>query len=107
MDFGREVAKDLLGAYMFRKKNNKAALIDKVIKDLTSVELFKVHGRGINGRTARTRLKLNISLRGKKDPLWEKVWEYYTRATVTIGGGSVVKMFETEHELLVAGKNVE
>ncbi len=107
MDFGRDVARKLLGQYMFGKEKNKTGLIDRVIKDLTSVELFKVHGRGLDGRTARTQLKLNVSLRGKTDKLWQKVWEYYTRATVTTGMGGVVKMFETEHELLAAGKSAE
>ena len=105
MEFGRDVARKLLKAYMFKEKENRGALIERVVKELTSVELFKVHGRGIDGRTARDRLKLNISLRGKNDEFWQKVWEYYTRATVTTGIGGVVKMFETEHELLAAKRS--
>jgi hypothetical protein len=102
MDFGRDVAKKFLGKYMFRKKRDKDAKIDKVVKTLTSVERFKVHGRGIDGRTAREELDLNVKICGKDDPLWKKVWEYYTRAEIACGQGGVAKLFETTHELLTA-----
>jgi len=102
MDFGRDVAKKFLETYMFKRKRDKTAQADKVVTALTSVKLFQVHGRGIDGRKARE-LDLNVKMCGKDDPLWKKVWEYYTRADIACGKGRVAKMFETIHELLMAG----
>jgi hypothetical protein len=101
MDFGRDVAKKFLEAYMFKRKRDKAAKATKVVDALTAVKLFKVHGRGIDGRKAKG-MDLNIKMCGKDDPLWVKIWEYYTRAEIACGKGKVAKMFETTHELLLA-----
>ena len=102
MDFGRDVAKKFLVMYMFKRKKDKDPKADKVVKALTAVKKFKVHGRGIDGRTAREELDLNVKICGKDDPLWKKVWEYYTRAEIACGKGKVAKLFETTHELLTA-----
>jgi hypothetical protein len=102
MDFGRDVAKKFLETYMFKRKKDKAAKVNKAIQALTAVKLFKVHGRGFDGRKAKD-LDLNIKMCGKDDPLWVKIWEYYTRAEIACGKGKVAKMFETTHELLLAG----
>jgi hypothetical protein len=102
MNFGRDVAGKFLAAYMFKNDKNKKAKIKKVVDKLTSVKWFQVHGRGIDGRTAKVELGLNIKMCGKNDPLWKKVWEYYTRAVVVCGKGGIIKMFETTEELLSA-----
>ena len=102
MDFGRDVAKKLLEQYMFKGRKNKAAKIKKVVDTLSSVKRFKVHGRRVDGSTARRELGLKVSLRGKKDNLWNKIWEYYTRAEIAMPRGNASKFVETEHELIVA-----
>jgi len=102
MDFGRDVAKKFLETYMFKRKRDKNSKADKVVERLTAVKTFKVHGRGIDGREARSELDLNIKMCGKDDPLWKKIWEYYTRAEIACGRGKVGKLFETTHELLAA-----
>ena len=53
MDFGRDVAKKFLETYMFKRKRDKVAKANKVVDALTAVKLFKVHGRGIDGRKAK------------------------------------------------------
>lgn len=102
MDFGRDVTKKFLMSYMFRKKADKEQCADKVVKTLSSVERFKVHGRFIDGNTARRELGLKVKLCGKDDPFWKDVWEYYTRAEVALVKSRSAKFFETTHELLMA-----
>jgi len=102
MDFGRDVAKKFLETYMFKRKKDRATKVNEAVEALTAVKLFKVHGRGFDGRKAKE-LDLNIKMCGKDDPLWVKIWEYYTRAEIACGKGKVAKMFETTHELLLAG----
>jgi ATP-dependent protease ClpP protease subunit len=102
MEFGRDVATKFLESYMFKGKANKQKKVKKAVQTLSSVERFMVHGRMVNGRTARTELGLNVKMCGREDPLWKKIWEYYTRSEVAFGRGRLMKWFETEHELLTA-----
>ncbi len=106
MDFGRDVATKFLEQHMFKGNRSKATKVKKAVKTLSSVERFKVHGRMVDGRTARTELGLKVKMLGKNDPLWQKIWEYYTRAEVALGRGRIVKLFETEYELLTASMPV-
>ena len=101
MDFGRDVARKFLDKYMFKKVKDKKNKIDKVVGDLSSVQIHKVHGRMIDGRTARTEYHLKTLLMGNNDIFWQKVWEYYTRTIVLLGKSGAKKFFETEHELLL------
>ena len=102
MDFGRDVVKKLLEANMFQRHPNKAAEAQKAADMLTSVQMHKVHGRQIDGATARRELGLNVKLLAKGDEFWQLVWEYYTRSVIFLGGIGAPKMFETEHEALTA-----
>ena len=102
MDFGRDVVRKLLGKYMFRRVKNSEAKIGKVVTTLSSVELFKVHGRLIDGNTARRELGLNVNLLAKDNEIWRKAWEYYTRAEIAMNNLPASKMFETRHEILMA-----
>jgi hypothetical protein len=56
----------------------------------------------VDGPTARKELGLKVTLRGKNDPLWSKIWEYYTRAEIAMPRVNALKFIETEHELIVA-----
>ncbi|MGA3171001.1 MAG: hypothetical protein ABSE62_08280 [Chthoniobacteraceae bacterium] len=38
----------------------------------------------------------------KDDPLWQLIWEFYTRAEISMGTQTATKMFETRHEVLMA-----
>jgi hypothetical protein len=102
MDLGRDIAKKLLEAYMFKKTSNREAKINKVVTILSSVQRFKSHGRMIDGNMCRRELGLKVLLSGQADPLWKKAWEYYTRAEIALGQVGSGKMFETEHNLLIA-----
>jgi len=108
MDFGRDVVSKLLAKHMFKRvpAKERDAKIRKIVDTLSSVELFKVHGRVIDGNTARRELGLNVKLLGKNDPLWKTLWEYYTRSEIAMTQASV-KMFETKHEILVARSRPE
>jgi hypothetical protein len=102
MDFGREVVRNLLMKYMFAKDADARTKADKVVQMLSSVKQHKVHGRLIDGGTARTELGLNVNLLAKDSALWKNVSEYYTRAEISLGTASSAKMFETRHEMLIA-----
>jgi len=103
MDFGRDVAGKLLSDHMFHKRTkDRDARIAKVVATLSSVQRFKVHGRLIDGNTARRELQLSVRLLGKDDPLWKLIWEYYTRAGIALSNMGASKMFETRHEILAA-----
>jgi hypothetical protein len=100
MEFGREVGKKLLCDYMFKGDSTKTVAADNIVKELSSVERFKVHGRRIDGQMART-LGLNIRLCGHDDKLWSKAFEYYRRANIALGRHKAQKLFETKHEQFV------
>jgi len=103
MDFGRDVVRKLLSKHMLAKeKKDKDKKIDKIVSMLSSVKTHMVHGRTITGTTARTDLGLNVKLLAKNNPLWEKIWEYYTRAEIHLGNVGASKMFETKFEMLYA-----
>ncbi len=101
MEFGREVARKFLNGHMFRTAHNRAAKVKKVVDTMSSVKRFKVHGRTINGQLARE-LGLKVDLRSAADAFWQKIWQYYTRADMALGRAAGTKLFETEHELLMA-----
>lgn len=107
MEFSREVARKYLKTHMFRSlkpAQKQKAAIENVLKHLSSVGIFKVHGRMINGTTAKTELKLNVRLLGKDEPLWKELWQYYVRADVQLARSpGVYKLVETKNEILLRG----
>lgn len=102
MDFGRDVAKKFLEQYMFKGSRNKVAKVKKVTDYLSSVKKHKVHGRIIDGNKARRELGLKVQLLGKNSVFWQKIWEYYTRAEMHLSMNKERKIFETEHDMLIA-----
>jgi hypothetical protein len=101
MDFGRDVVRKLLSEHMFKRASDKNKKINKIVDTLSSVTRFKIHGRLIDGSTARRELGLKVKLLGRNDVLWQRVWEYYTRAEIALAGLQGSKMFETRHETLI------
>jgi hypothetical protein len=108
MEFSREVARKNLSAHMFKNvkpAKNKNAMIEDVLKGLSTVGVFKVHGRMINGIAAKNDLHLNIRLLGKNDEFWKDLWQYYVRADVMLTRSSgAVKLIETKEEILVLSR---
>ena len=104
MEFGRDVGRKLLKEYMFSRVKGKDGKSGRVVETLTSVKEFQVHGRRIDGNAARRELGLKVKLCGKDDELWKKVWQYYTRAEIALATSGAEKLFETEHELLLAAR---
>ena len=83
----------------------KKQMVDAVLKGLSSVDTFKVHGRMINGTSAKNDLKLEVKLLGKTDEFWKDLWQYYVRAEMMLSrlpGSS--KLIETKNEILVLTK---
>jgi len=103
MAFGRDVAKKLLSEYMLKRRRDKRRQINKIVRELSSVERFRVHGRQIDGNAARREFGLNVRLLGLNDKHWKLIWEYYNRAYIAYRSVGVQKLFESEHEMLVAG----
>lgn len=101
MEFGRDVGKKLLCEYMFKSSTDKEARADKIVTNLSSVEIYKVHGRLINGPMARG-MGLEVRACGRTEAFWKNVFEYYQRATICIGRESALKLFETEHDMFSA-----
>ncbi len=101
MEFGREVGRKLLTTHMFSGESDRDAMADKAVKQLSSVQLHKVHGRAINGQVAKRELALKVALCGYDDPLWKKAWEWYTRAEIVMARMKAVKFFETKAEVLI------
>jgi hypothetical protein len=108
MEFGKEVARKYLTTYMFGKvmpTSKRTAMVDRVLKGLSSVGEFKVHGRMINAHAAKNELHLNVKLLGKSDDFWKDLWQYYVRADVfmsrTVG---LAKLIETKDETLMTQK---
>jgi hypothetical protein len=109
MDFSRTVASKYLERYMFsgiKAKVQREKAIKNVLEKLSSVVNFKVHGRMIDGNTAKTGLKLSVRLLPKDDPLWQDVWHYYIRADIALVGG-VGKLIESRCECLYGRRRAE
>lgn len=104
MAFGRDVAKKLLSEYMMKRQKNRARRINKIVRELSSVERFRVHGRQIDGITAKKEFGLNVKLMGLNDKHWKLIWEYYNRAYITYKSEGLEKIFESEHTMLSARK---
>lgn len=106
MEFSREVARKYLAKYMFSgitPQAKRTATIDTVLERLSAVNIFKVHGRMIDGNTAKTELNLNIKLLGKDDEMWKKLWLYYVRGDVVLQRSQSVKVIESKSEFFVQG----
>jgi hypothetical protein len=109
MDFSREVAKKYLAKHMFRNIKPAAAktkAIENVLNRLSSVDVFKVHGRMIDGNAAKTELGLNVHLLGKGDPLWKALWHYYVRADVSLSRHGAAKLIESRAEVLIKARTI-
>ena len=107
MDFSREVARKYLAKYMFQgimPVSKRTASIETVLERLSAVNIFKVHGRMIDGTTAKTELKLNARLLGKHDDMWKELWKYYVRGDVTLGRTGVSKIIESKSQFFVQGQ---
>ena len=108
MEFSQEVARKYLGKYMFsqlKPAQTQRDAIEKVLKGFSSVSIFKVHGRMIDGNAAKTDLKLNVRLLGKDDLLWQDIWQYYVRADVTLSRARhSLKLVETRNTILIQGQ---
>jgi len=102
MAFGRDVAKKLLSEHMMKKKRDKKKKINNIVRELSSVKRFMVHGRQIDGIAAKNEFGLNVSLLGLNDKHWKIIWQYYNRALIAYRGAGIDKFFESEHEMLVA-----
>jgi ATP-dependent protease ClpP protease subunit len=106
MEFSREVARKYLAKYMFsaiKPAAKQKQAIDKVLERLSSVNIFKVHGRMIDGNTAKTDLGLSVRLLGKDDAAWKALWHYYVRADVLLKKHGVAKVIESKSNFLVKG----
>jgi hypothetical protein len=104
MDFGRDVARKLLSAGMMKNLPDKKKRVNKVVRELSSVERFKVHGREVNGNTAKDEFGLNVKLLGLQDPHWKLIWQYYNRAHLACRRDSLEKFFESQHGMLGVNK---
>lgn len=79
-------------------------MVDGVLKGLSTVGIFKVHGRMINGIAAKNDLHLKVKLLGKDDEFWKDLWQYYVRADVMLSRApGAAKLIETKSEILVMG----
>ena len=108
MDFSKEVARKYLNNYMFRgvrPATARTVAVDRVLKGLSAVGIFKVHGRMINGIAAKNHLKLNVKLLGRDDDFWKDIWQYYVRADVFLSRGpGTAKLIETKDEILIMAR---
>jgi hypothetical protein len=111
MEFSKEVARKYLNAYMFsgvKPAKTRNDMVDVVLKVLSSVGIFKVHGRMINGTAAKNDLHLTVKLLGKDDEFWKDLWQYYVRADVLLSRTpGTAKLIETKDEILVMGRHAK
>lgn len=104
MEFSREVAKKYLAKYMFsgiKPLAKRSQAIDNAVERLSAVNIFKVHGRMVDGNAAKTELNLNVKLLGKRDQMWKKLWQYYVRADVMLTRGRAAKLIESKDSFFV------
>jgi len=102
MEFGRDVGHKMLCRHMFARSQNRDSKAHHVVNQLSSVELHKVHGRTIDGASARRELSLKVRLCGSEDEFWQRAWEWYTRAEIHMARIGASRIFETRHESLAA-----
>jgi len=104
MAFGMDVARKLLSNHMMKRQEDKRRKINKIVRELSSVQRFMVHGRQIDGIAAKKDFGLNVKLLGLNDKHWKIIWEYYNRAFIAYRGMGAEKMFESEHQMLTASR---
>lgn len=109
MGFSKQVAKEKLESHMFSalKPPERKKRIEKVLKGLSSVQQFKVHGRMINANAAKTMLELNVNIIPKDNPYWRDVWHYYLRINVMMAKNGVAKIIESRNELLMLPRSTQ
>jgi hypothetical protein len=104
MEFSREVARKYLAKYMFSgitPSSKQKQTVDNVLDRLSSVNIFKVHGRMIDGNAAKTDLGLSVRLLGKDEDIWKDLWHYYVRADVLLKKHGVTKIIESKSNILI------
>lgn len=102
MDFSRDIARTNLERYMFRGlgQNKRDASVAKILDRLSAVKVYKVHGRMIDGRTAKTDLGLDVLLLAKDSEEWKDLWNYYLRSDFIMRMQNAVKLVECRNEAL-------
>lgn len=89
--FSERFARDWLSKHMLRNDKPKAAKVSEAIADNRR---WLSHGRRIGVAEARG-LGLKIVRMPKTQKLWNRVWEYYSRANHHLNITKNVKVFET------------
>lgn len=82
-----------LTAYMLKDDPEQAK---KVAEMLTTGKEYKSHGKVINYKEAKEKLRLNVELIDENSELWDKLWELYIRGEQFLRITNQAKLFENE-----------
>jgi ClpP class serine protease len=98
----KEVAETWLKKYMLEKNKKRA---EKIAETLGDTKKFKSHGKLISAKEAKD-MGLNIKILDKNGQLWNKIWEYYCRAELSLNESGAAKMVENSQMTLSQGVSV-
>lgn len=99
MELAKDIAVKLLNRKMFQSKPITKKDVEKFLDDS---ETFS-HGRLINSKTAKDKLKLNVTNVDKFDPVWMSIWEIYIRTTAAINQHRYAKLIEDKGHSITTG----
>lgn len=102
MGFGRDLAGSLLRKYMLRGLSQAEfdTQLQIILRELSSVQQFRVHGRMIDGGRAKTELGLNVRQLGREDEQWRNIYGYFMRASLCMNRGRMASLVETKSSIL-------
>jgi ClpP class serine protease len=99
----KETAESWLKKYMLKSQPNQA---EQVAQWLSEGQAYKSHGKPIDFEEAKNILKLNVDELSNASPLWQKIWELFTKSTVFLQNSGTAKLFESNSVSLSLSVNI-
>ncbi len=100
--FSKQFAAEWLSKHMLKDNPEKAK---KIAAQLSDNRKWLSHGKRIGYAEAKE-LGLKVTLIPKDDPLWEVLWEYYSRCQIHLNSRLSQKLYETRDLTLNFGLTV-
>lgn len=100
----KQTAENWLKKYMLKNDHTQA---EAVAKSLSYGQNYKSHGKPIDFEEVKNVLKLVVDELSNTSPLWQKIWELFTRSTLFLQQhGNAAKLFESNSVSLSMNVNL-
>ncbi|KAA2282169.1 SDH family Clp fold serine proteinase [Candidatus Nitrosocosmicus agrestis] len=103
IDESRITAQKWLEEYMLNDNPEQAKLVANWLSDGTT---YRSHGKPIDFKEAKEKLKLNVDELDKDSDLWQKIWEVFLRTIYHAQVTNNAKLFESKTNSLGMSVNI-